>query len=170
VLFSNSGQIKGPGYQYLPLHADQASSCTPAPFPAIAQVANAVWMLSDYNAENGAVCLVPGSHRFCRHPSRTEAVDLSLFTPLEAKAGSIVVWHGNTWHGAIPRTAPGLRVSIIQYFGRWYQNPGNAFAKLLSSEDIARNPPRFSRLVGANPTPGLDFRMPSNAARFSHYG
>lgn len=170
VLFSSTGQIKGPGHQYLPLHADQANSGTPAPFPAMAQVCNAVWILTDYSAENGATCFVPGSHRLCRHPTAKEAVDLSLFEPLAARAGSIVVWHGNTWHGAVPRRSPGLRIGIIQYFGRWFHNPGNQFARLFAEEELGRLPPRFAQLIGARPTPGLDHRYGSRVARFSQFG
>jgi ectoine hydroxylase-related dioxygenase (phytanoyl-CoA dioxygenase family) len=170
VLFSSTGQIKGPGSQYLPLHADQANSGTPAPFPPMAQVCNAVWALTDYDAENGATCFVPGSHKLCRHPTAKEAVDFSLFTPLEARAGSIIVWHGNTWHGAVPRRRSGLRISIIQFFGRWYHNPGDQFAKLFSREEIELNPPRFADLIGARPTPGLDHRYGSRLARFSQFG
>lgn len=170
VLFSSTGQIKGPGFQYLPLHADQANSGTPAPFPAMAQVCNAVWALTDYDSDNGATCFVAGSHKLCRHPTVQEAIDLSLFTPLQARAGSIVVWHGNTWHGAIPRKNPGLRVSIIQYFGRWYHNPGDQFARLFTQEEIDRNPARFADLIGAKPTPGLDHRYGSRVARFSQFG
>jgi ectoine hydroxylase-related dioxygenase (phytanoyl-CoA dioxygenase family) len=136
----------------------------------MAQVCNAVWILTDYSAENGSTCFVPGSHKFCRHPTAGEAVDLALFTPLEARAGSIVVWHGNTWHGAVPRRKPGLRASIIQYFGRWYHNPGDIFAKLFTEEDVARHPPRFADLIGANPTPGLDHRYARRVTRFSQYG
>jgi hypothetical protein len=170
VLFSSTGQIKGPGFQYLPLHADQANSGTPAPFPAVAQVCNAVWALTDYSADDGATCFVPGSHKLCRHPTAREAVDLELFEPLEARAGSIIVWHGNTWHGAVPRRSPGLRVGIIQYFGRWFHNPGNQFARLFTAEEIERHPPRFAQLIGARPTPGLDHRYGSRVARFSQYG
>jgi ectoine hydroxylase-related dioxygenase (phytanoyl-CoA dioxygenase family) len=170
VLFSSTGQIKGPGFQYLPLHADQANSGTPAPFPPFAQVCNAVWALTDYSADDGATCFVAGSHKLCRHPTAKEAVDLSLFEPLEAKAGSIIVWHGNTWHGAVPRRNPGLRVGIIQYFGRWFHNPGSQFARLFTREEVARYPPRFAQLIGAQPTPGLDHRYGSRVARFSQFG
>jgi hypothetical protein len=170
VLFSSTGQIKGPGFQYLPLHADQANSGTPAPFPAMAQVCNAVWVLTDYSAENGATCFVRGSHKLCRHPTAKEAVDLSLFQPLEASAGSIIVWHGNTWHGAVPRRSPGLRIGIIQYFGRWFHNPGNQFARLFTEEQVGRHPPRFAQLIGARPTPGLDHRYGPRIARFSRFG
>ena len=69
----------------------------------------------------------------------------------------------------MPRTKPGLRCSIIQYFGRWYHNPGDMFAKRVSKDDIARQPPRFAQLIGANPTPGLDHRYARPATRFSQY-
>jgi hypothetical protein len=170
VLFSSTGQIKGAGGAFLPLHADQANSGAPAPFPSVAQVCNAVWVLSDYDAGNGSTCFVPGSHRLCRHPTAREAIDLALFNPLEARAGSIIVWHGNTWHGAVPRKRPGLRLGVIQFFGRWYHNPGNTFARLMPPEALERNPPRFADLIGARPSPGLDHRYGSRTARFSQFG
>jgi ectoine hydroxylase-related dioxygenase (phytanoyl-CoA dioxygenase family) len=92
-----------------------------------------------------------------------------LFTPVEAKAGSLLIWHGNTWHGAVPRTKPGLRVSIIQYFGRWYHNPGDMFAKHFTKEMVARLPPRFADLIGFNPTPGLDHKYARPVTRFSQF-
>jgi hypothetical protein len=120
VLMGQLVMIKGPGPQHMALHTDQNQSSGPPPFPFYAQVANATWALTDYTIENGPICFVPGSHRLCRGPTYKEATDLALFEPVEAEAGSIILWHGNTWHGALRRTAPGLRISLVNYFGRWY--------------------------------------------------
>ena len=151
VLQSMMGLVKGPGSEYMGLHTDQNQLSTPAPFPTIAQIANATWALTDYTQENGATAFVAGSHRFCRHPNSSESVDLSLFKAVEARAGSIILWHGNTWHGSFPRVNPGLRISLIQQFSRWYHSPIEPFVPQLSAEIFARNSRRFSILTGKIP-------------------
>lgn len=79
-------------------------------------------LLSDYNRDNGALCFIPGSHKFMRPPTPGENLgygdqtqaevlaklakreplgDLGVTDPegvvaVDAKKGSLVVWHGNT--------------------------------------------------------------------------
>lgn len=79
-------------------------------------------LLSDYNRDNGATCFIPGSRKFMRQPTpgedfcygdQTQAEvlaklakreplgDLGVTDPegvvaVDAKKGSLVVWHGNT--------------------------------------------------------------------------
>jgi ectoine hydroxylase-related dioxygenase (phytanoyl-CoA dioxygenase family) len=149
VLLGNSGQIKGPGDLYLPLHNDLCLTAGPTLFSATAQVCNASWVLSDYSAEDGATAFLPGSHKLLRYPTEPEIRDPANYQPVNAKAGSILVWHGNTWHGASPRTRPGLRLSIIHFFGRSFLRPNPMFAKLVAPEEVARRPARFGRLIGA---------------------
>lgn len=145
ALIHQSLFIKRPGPHHLPLHTDQDQTTNSSPFLPHAQVANATWVLTDFNAANGTTCFVPGSHKLCRAPTTQEATDLSLFKPVEAEAGSIIIWHGNTWHGAFRRTVPGVRVSIVQYFGRWYL--AGAETSPISQAMLDRNPPRFAQLV-----------------------
>jgi hypothetical protein len=143
--------IKGPGAEYMGLHTDQNQLSTPAPFPTIAQIANATWALTDYTQDDGATAFVPGSHRFCRHPNSSEATDVALFKPVNAPAGSIILWHGNTWHGAFPRVNPGLRICLITQFSRWYHSPLQPYVQMLPAEAFTRNPHRFSLLTGKIP-------------------
>ena len=145
ALIHQSLFVKHPGPHHLPLHTDQDQTTNSSPFLPHAQVANATWVLTDFDAAKGTTCFVPGSHKLCRAPTGQEATDLSLFKPVEAEAGSIILWHGNTWHGALRRTAPGVRVSIVQYFGRWYL--AGADTSPISQEMLDRNPPRFAQLV-----------------------
>jgi hypothetical protein len=145
---------KGPGTEYMLLHADNNHSATPVAFPAIAEHANATWILSDYSEENGSTCIVAGSHKLCRAPTSYEARDLTLFKPIAAKAGSILIHHGNVWHGSMPKRTPGYRVSIIQTFCRWYGYMHQQIAPTLPPEAFTRNPPRFSVLTGAKPVDG----------------
>jgi hypothetical protein len=139
--------IKGPGDQYLPLHADPAG---PTPYPFIAQVCNTTFCLTDHTVEGGTTCFVPGSHRLCRQPTREEATDVSSFVPLEVPAGSLILWHGNTWHGALPRREAGIRVSLVQYFARPHaaSDRTQSYRDRITPEILARNPPRFATLLG----------------------
>jgi hypothetical protein len=152
VLSSMNSIIKGRGDDHLILHSDTAM--VPAPFPAYAQVANATWLLTDYDRDKGALCFWPGSHRFCRPPTPKESGDVDRFLPVVAPAGSLVVWHGNTWHGAFPRRCSGLRVNLIMYFCRIYMLTQEWYRDRVTAEMLERNPPRFAHLVGLeNPYP-----------------
>lgn len=145
ALIHQSLFVKCPGPDHLPLHTDQDQTVGPSPLQTNAHVANANWFLTDYTVDNGAIAFVPGSHKLCRAPTRHEATDLSLFEPVEAKAGSVVVWHGNTWHGALRRTAPGVRMTLVEYFGRQYLAGANT--STVTQEMLDRNPPQFAELV-----------------------
>jgi len=146
VLSSMIAIVKGPGSELLPLHSDQGT--TPAPFPAQALTANATVTLSDYTKENGALSVVPGSHRLCRQPTAAEALDIGIQVPVETPAGSLIVWHGNLWHSAFPRMAPGLRVNLLMYFAKSSQRPQEHYRDQVPPEILARNPERFTRLMG----------------------
>lgn len=152
VLSSMNSILKGPGTDHLILHSD--SAMVPAPYPAFAQVANATWLLTDYDRDGGALSFWPGSHKFCRPPTTRETADFDRLVPVTAPAGSLVVWHGNTWHGAFPRQVPGLRVNLILYFCRIYMQTQEWYRERVSAEALTRNTGRFRHLVGLeNPYP-----------------
>lgn len=136
--------IKGPGTDEFVVHADTG---VPAPFPQYAQVCNATYILSDYNRENGGLAWVPGSHKLCRQPISREEANAKVI-PLEAPAGSLAVWHGNTWHGAYRRTEPGLRLSVGSLFSRPHIWPRHPLRDDVTDELIERNGPRFATLCG----------------------
>lgn len=146
VLSSMNAMLKGRGQEDLELHSDQVGQ--PEPLPPYAQVANATWVLTDYSPDDGATRFVPGSHKLCRHPTQAEATDSSLAVTISAPAGSIVVWHGNTWHGAAARINPGIRASLIMFFCRWYLMPQALYRQTATAEMLARNPDRFTTLMG----------------------
>jgi ectoine hydroxylase-related dioxygenase (phytanoyl-CoA dioxygenase family) len=165
VLSSMVAMVKGPGTRALPLHVDNGPG-VPEPLPPYAQVANATWILSDYTVENGPLCFVPGSHHLCRHPAAEEADPRTnpLVVPIEAPKGSLVVFHGNLFHGALPRTAPGLRLNLIMFFTRMYFRPQEDYTNRITPEMLARNTDRFASLVGlthpfpADPVTGINAR------------
>ncbi len=167
LLSSATSIVKGPGKIPLFLHSDQPIHPTPSSL-----VCNATYVLSDYTRDNGALCFVPGSHRFMRQPSPGENFNFGMampnalakiakgelddivvteppgLVPIDAPKGSLVVWHGNTWHGALHRTAPGLRVNLILYFCHMALRPQEAYRELLPQEILDRNDEPFAKLMG----------------------
>jgi hypothetical protein len=151
IVHTNSALCKGPHDELipgsdlvLPLHSD--SQLLPGPFHPFAEFANVTWALSDYSFEAGSLAYVPGSHLLCRHPMPGEAVDRAV--AVDAPAGSIICWHGNTWHGAFRRRIPGLRLSIATIFTRPYIWPRHPLREDVTQDVLDANPPRFARFCG----------------------
>ena len=61
--------------------------------------------------------------------------------------GSLVVWHGTTWHGAFNRRAPGLRVSIPVLMARPFMRTEEDLFCRAPEQVLERNSPRFAYLV-----------------------
>ena len=115
LLGNMSGNITGPGGAAGQLHADQIF--VPQPWPSAPQGANAAWCIDDFTADNGATRFVPGSHLLNRLPIAT---DPRTAIPLEAPAGSLVVFDSRVWHQTgSNRTADQRRGAA---FG-WYTRP-----------------------------------------------
>ncbi len=144
----------------LGLHAD-----TPVmhsiPIGKDTHTGNSAFLLTDYTLANGALAMVPGSHRYARQPRPGEGADAAI--PIEAPMGSLVVWNGNMWHGAFPRTAEGLRLVLTMYFNRSYLYPQEDYRRTVTQEILDANPKRLAVLLGlSNPnmwesTDGPDF-------------
>jgi ectoine hydroxylase-related dioxygenase (phytanoyl-CoA dioxygenase family) len=135
------------------LHLDQIG--VPPPLASYPQVGNVTWTLTDYTLENGPVAIVPGSHRFGRPPMPYEENFLAddapvKAIPVEARAGSLIVWGGTTWHASYPRKAPGLRMNVVFVFARSYMRPVQDFRNVCPPEVVDRNPPEFAQLLGIN--------------------
>jgi len=77
-------------------------------------VANCMWMLSDFTAENGATEVVPGSHLTGAHPPADQS-DLPI-VHAEAPAGSLMVFEGRLWHGTGAHTSGEDRLGVLATF------------------------------------------------------
>ena len=130
----------------LGLHADQ--SAVPLPWGRTAMTANTNWCLTDYTLAGGALAYVPGSHRFGTRPVFPQAVQQAV--PVEAPKGSVIVFHGATWHGAFPRQTPGMRISVANYYRHVMvtsqEDIQNSFDAALA--DDCDNPALFRELAG----------------------
>lgn len=146
TISSVTGYVKGRGETALGVHSDTAYVSDP--LPPYAQLANVNYCLTDYTEADGCLTIVPGSHRYCHRPRGGEGTREAI--PVEAPACAAVVFHGNTWHGAKPRTKSVLRLTISSLYCRMYMRPQERYDSILGDEVLERNPPRFRDLVGTD--------------------
>jgi len=143
-LLSNiASNIAGPGGKAQYLHADQVFMPLPwAPFPL---VANIMWMLDDFTADNGATRIVPGSHTKGSNPPRGGDADV---VPAEGPAGTALIFDGRVWHGTGANVTDRRRHGILAYYCvPWLRQQENSTASL-RPEVVATMSPVLWRLAG----------------------
>lgn len=147
ILSLNDAMLKGPGGAPLSLHNDNGDLTTPV-YADQPQSANVNLLLSDYDKYSGPIAFLPGSHAFRRQPTQAELRELGPeMVPVIAPKGSAVIWPANTWHTALPRSAPGLRATILLDFCRGHLQSQSPFRADVTDEALARNPQRFAQLM-----------------------
>lgn len=155
VLSSLSSSMKGPSETPFRLHTDTR---LPSPLPTQALLCKGIYLLTDFDRDNGSTAFVPGSHKWCRNPVASETMvgegGNNDAVPVEAAAGSLLVFHGNIWHGAYNRVAPGLRVSVHLLMVRSLLRVTEDFMGRIPQEALDRNPPRFAILTQQGVVPG----------------
>jgi hypothetical protein len=158
-----SGQtwiIKAQGADGLGLHSD--SHGVPPGAGTIAHMCNASWICTDYESvEDGPTVFVPGSHKYGRatlpHEAKLENTPFKYF-PLIAKAGSLAIWNGATWHASTARTKPGLRITLVQNYMRTYMRVQHNYETV--SPQLLEKYPELARVVGNSLYPYNDSQNP----------
>src|SRR5262249_51754030 len=131
-LNARSAEPHGCGGQ--PLHADMA---------AVADergcwVCNTVWLLDDYTPENGALRLVPGSHRWRRLPQQELADPLAAHPQqvlVTGRAGAVVVLSAHVWHGGTANRTARPRASLHAFYCR-RDKPQQQYQKQLLRPEV----------------------------------
>ncbi len=148
VLSSLTSHMKGSNKTHFRLHTDTR---LPSPLPTQALLCKCIYLLTDFNREQGSTAFVPGSHKWCRNPAADETgigeVGNGAAVPVEAAAGSMIMFHGNTWHSTCDRLRPGLRVSVHLLMVRSLLRATEDFVGRIPQEALDRNPPRFGILT-----------------------
>ena len=100
-----------------PLHADMAAVADERG----SWVCNTVWMLDDFTRSNGAIRIVPGSHRLRLLPQDV-LEDPTAPHPdeilLTGHAGTVVVMNAHAWHGGLPNRTDHPRTALHVFFAR----------------------------------------------------
>jgi len=121
-------------------------------------VCNGALVLTEYTLDDGAIAMVPGSHRLFRVPAPGQGEKRAV--PVEAPVGSLIFWHGNTWHGAFPKKTEGLRLNLTTYFCHRSLKTQESYQGAVPAEMLARHGEKFARLLGADDPYGWDENGP----------
>lgn len=151
-LHSNVAFLKKGEAGVTKIHTDQVG--IPPPFPSYGHMCNISWILTDYTEEKGTFFLVPGSHRYGRHPMAPDQPkmmggpnDDDIGMPAIAKAGSLLVFNGNMWHGTYPKKDADVRAHVVTALCRNYIEPAEDFSDVPDAI-VAKYGPEFGRLIG----------------------
>ncbi len=112
-----------------PLHADGGS----LPDAQGSWVCNLLWMLDDFHADNGALRVVPGSHRAGRLPGEALADPLAPHPQqvlITGRAGDLLVMNAHLWHGGLANRTANVRRALHVYYCRW-DKPQQQYQKRL---------------------------------------
>ena len=160
VFSGQSWILKGEGAKGARLHSD--SHGIPSGAGQIAHMCNASWLCTDYaGAEDGPTVFVPGSHHNGRatlpHEANLENTPYK-FVPLIAKAGSLAIWNGATWHASEARSNPGLRITLVQNYMRSYMRVQHNYED--TSPQLLEKFPELQRVIGKSLYPYEDPQNP----------
>lgn len=99
------------------LHCDMSA----LPDELGAWVCNTVWMLDDFTEDNGALRVVPGSHRWGRLPQEALADPLADYPGqcvITGAAGSVIVLNAHLWHGGLANRTTQPRTAVHAFYCR----------------------------------------------------
>jgi ectoine hydroxylase-related dioxygenase (phytanoyl-CoA dioxygenase family) len=117
-----------------PLHADMSALADERG----SWVCNTLWMLDDFTSDNGALRVVPGSHRFRRLPADS-LVDPLADHPdqmlLTGPAGSVVVLNAHAWHAGTANRTDRPRTALHAFYCR-RDKPQQQYQKRLLSPQV----------------------------------
>ena len=119
-----------------PLHCDTGAISDEKGF----WVANTVWMLDGFTAENGATRIVPGSHHWRKLPQDVLADPLAPHPDeilVTGQAGDVAVMNAHAWHGGTANRTGNPRRALHGFYTR-NDKPQQQYQKrLLRPETIA---------------------------------
>jgi hypothetical protein len=129
-----------------PLHADMAAIADDRGY----WVCNTVWMLDDFTVENGALRVIPGSHRWRKLP-QNELPDPHARHEQEilvtGKAGTVVVVNAHMWHGGTANWTDAHRRAVHAFYCR-IDKPQQQYQKVLIPARLQeRFPPSLRRIL-----------------------
>jgi len=103
-------------------------------------VANTVWMLDDFTTSNGALRLVPGSHRWGQSPQQAVKDPLATHPQeilITGTAGTVVVMNAHMWHGGTANRTAEPRRALHAFYTR-RDKPQQQYQKKLLSPEVQR--------------------------------
>lgn len=117
-----------------PLHCDMGA----LPDERGPWVCNTVWMLDDFREQNGALRVIPGSHRWNRLPQQAledPLADHPQQQIVTGPAGSVIVMNAHLWHGGMANQTGRARTAVHAFYCR-RDKPQQQYQKQLLDADL----------------------------------
>jgi cytochrome P450 len=124
-----------------PLHIDSGA----LPDAKGYSVCNSVWLLDDFTENNGALRVVPGSHKWGRAPEVGAKHEAEIL--ITGKAGDVVVMNAHLWHGGSENFTANQRRAMHVYYTRGDKPQQQYQKRLVRPEVQARMSPLGRRLL-----------------------
>ncbi len=137
-----------PGETDQELHFEDVYYPIGRPHPPL--VLNSLWALDDFTRANGATRFVPGSHHWASGRLPTDADPVEV---VEVPAGSVILFPGETWHGAGANSTCASRIAIALEFVRSWLRTQETGTLAVPPEIAGSLPTRIRDLLGYNVTP-----------------
>ena len=121
------GNERGYWHSDWPYNATNASHI-PTPYPDALLHLSSIWMLTDFNDQNGGTFVVPGSHRSDNNPSAGLMDDIDRDAPypsemqVKGSAGSVLIYDSRLWHSVAGNVSDEARVALIIRYAPWWLN------------------------------------------------
>ena len=133
-------------------------------------VCNSVWMLDEFTLENGAIRVVPGSHRRGERPQevlRDPTASYSGEVLLTGNAGTVVVMNAHMWHGATANKTNQRRWAMHVYYTR-RDKPQQLYQKKFLRPEVQSGLSELARRILALDDPEND-RISSEITNISGF-
>jgi ectoine hydroxylase-related dioxygenase (phytanoyl-CoA dioxygenase family) len=160
-LSSLNARSVNPGGGAQPLHADMGAVADAKGY----WVCNTIWMLDDYTPDNGALRLVPGSHRWKQLPQQGPADPMADHPGqilVTGRAGTVVVVNAHAWHAGMANRTNRPRTSLHAFYCR-RDRPQQQYQKRLLRREVQQSlSPELRRLLALDDT--LNDRLSAEVA------
>jgi ectoine hydroxylase-related dioxygenase (phytanoyl-CoA dioxygenase family) len=107
---------------------------------------NTLICIDDFTAENGGTIVAPGTHQRAERPS--DAFLEAASQPVEAPAGSVIVFDSTLWHAAGRNASDRDRLGINQQFTRSFIKQQVDYVRALGDDFVERQADRTQQLLG----------------------
>lgn len=143
-----SGNSLWPRSTELYWHVDHPYWTIPEPYPTYPPLTGqAIWMIDDFTAANGATAGIKGSHRRPNLPRLGEQWTDEA-TILTGRRGSVILADGAWWHTSRPNMSRRTRCAVLTTYIRSYCVPQEDMRMQL---EALNNPPeQVKHLLGGN--------------------
>lgn len=107
---------------------------------------NCLLAVDDFTADNGGTLVVPGTHQRAERPS--DAYLRRNAIPVEAPAGSLIVFDSTLWHAAGANVSGRDRLGVNHQFTRSFLKQQIDYVRALGADVVKSLPPRTQQLLG----------------------